>query len=86
MHPGSRWRLGDITSATSRDCIIWLASWVVLIPIPFHPLEEFKIVLETTFDELINGDTFVDFVGFKSLLEDFEILDVVVFIRRIELG
>jgi hypothetical protein len=57
-----------------------------LIPVPFHPLEEFEVILETTFDKTIDRDGFVDFMGFESLLEDFEVLNVLVFCCCVELG
>ena len=56
-----------------------------MIPILFHPLEEFEVVLHTTFDETVDGNGFIDVVVYEGLLEDFKVLDVFVFIFRVEL-
>ena len=56
-----------------------------MIPVFFYPLEEFNVVLHATFDETVDGDGFVDVVVYEGLLEDFEVLDVFVFIFRVEL-
>lgn len=41
--------------------------------------------MHATFDETVDGDGFVDVVVYEGLLEDFEVLDVFVFIFRVEL-
>jgi hypothetical protein len=48
-------------------------------------LEEFNVVLHATFNETVDGDGFVDVVVYEALLEDFEVLDIFVFIFRVEL-
>lgn len=48
-------------------------------------MEEFEVVLHATFDETVDGDGFVDVVVYEGLLKDFEVLDVFVFIFRVEL-
>ena len=52
---------------------------------PFYPLEEFEVILHATFNETVDGDGFVHVVVCEGLLEDFEVLDVFVFIFRVEL-
>jgi len=41
--------------------------------------------LHTTFDETVDGNGFIDVVVYEGLLEDFKVLDVFVFIFRVEL-
>ncbi len=56
-----------------------------MIPVFLDPLKKFEVVLKTTFDETIYWDGFIDVMGCESLLEDFKVLNIFVFIFRIEL-
>ena len=42
--------------------------------------------MHATFDETVDRDGFVDVVVYEGLLEDFKVLDVFVFIFRVELA
>jgi hypothetical protein len=43
-------------------------------------LEEFEVILETTFYETVYWDGFIDVVKLECLLEDLEILNILVFV------
>ena len=75
----------DDGSPSTGDGIVGFSAGVVLIPVSFDPLEEFEVILETTFYETIDGNGFVDIMGCEGLLEDFKILNIFIFIFRVEL-
>lgn len=85
VHGGTSRGSRGVRSSPSGDGVVLFAAWVVLIPKSFHPLKELEVILESTFHETIDGDALVDFMGFECLLEDFEVLNVLILICRVEL-
>ena len=76
---------GQCCTSATGNCIVWFAR-IVLIPVSIYPLEEFEVILETTFYETVYWDCFVDVVVYECLLKGFEVLNVFVFVFCVELG
>ncbi len=62
-----------------------MSTRVVGVPELFNPLKEFKVLLEFQLDQPIHWDILVNAIEGEGGLEDFEVLDELVFLVCVEL-
>ena len=72
----------EILALSSTNCIIGF-SIIIHIPILFHPLQKFKVILVFCFAEFININVLLHVILGKTLLEYFKVFHILIVVLSI---